>query len=231
MIQPVLIVALCLASFGVSSETINDPYEAFNRKSQNFNDAADKRLMRPVAGLYSRFLPSPVRRSIGGFYGNLKDVGDALNNLLQGKPVEFLSDVVRVSINTSIGIGGIFNPASSLGLNDHNEDFAQTLAKWGVPRGPYLVLPILGPSSLRDVFTRPIGSIVDPLFYLRPIYHRNSLYSARLIDTRAELLGTEKVVFGDRYLFFRDAYIQSRRYLELDGQIVDDPFGAEFDGF
>lgn len=231
VIQQVLIVALCLASFGVSSETINDPHEALNRKSQNFNDVADKRLMRPVASAYIRFLPGLVRRSIGGLYGNLKDTGDAINNLLQGKPSDFLSDVFRVSINTSIGLGGIFDPAGSLGFDDHDEDFAQTLATWGIPRGPYLVLPIVGPSSLRDVFTIPLSGAVDPLLYLRPIYHRSALSFMRLIDNRADLLGTEKVVFGDRYLFFRDAYLQRRRYLELDGHVNEDPFADEFDDF
>ena len=202
MIPRILLVLLCLMSAGAASDSMVDPYEALNRKTQKFNDVTDKRVMRPLAIAYNQLLPLAVRRSVGGVYGNLKDLGDALNNLLQGKPSEFLSDFVRVSINTTVGLGGIFDPAGSLGLNNHNEDFAQTLAKWGVPRGPYLVLPMLGPSSLRDVFTRPVSSVIDPLLYLQPIGHRNALYGARLIDTRAALLGTEKVVFGDRYLFF-----------------------------
>ena len=229
MIRLGLVGLACLISVAAAAETQTDPFETLNRKSQNLNDAVDKRLMRPVARGYSQLLPLSVRRSIGRVYGNLQDIGDAVNNLLQGKPGAFFSDVVRVGINTTIGLGGMFDPAIRLGLNDHDEDFAQTLAKWGVSRGPYLVIPFLGPSSLRDVFARSINNRVDSLLRLRPINHRNAVYVARFVHTRADLLGTDKVVFGDRYLFFREAYLQRRQYLELDGQIVADPFGNDFD--
>jgi len=231
MIRLLFIGLVYIMSASVAAETMLDPFESLNRKTQNVNDTADKRVMRPIASSYSQMLPVLVRRSIGRVYGNFKDVGDAVNNLLQGKPGAFLSDIARVSVNTTMGIGGIFDPASDLGLADHNEDFAQTLAKWGVPRGPYLVIPFLGPSSVRDIFARPFSNLIDPLLNMRPIYHRNVVLGARLIETRADLLGTEKVVFGDRYLFFRDAYQQRRQYLELDGEIIDDPFDGEFDDF
>jgi len=118
-----------------------------------------------------------------------------------------------------------------LSLPNENEDFSQTLAKWGVPRGPYLVIPFLGPSSLRDIFGRAINNRLDPLRYLSPVANRNVLYVSRFVHDRANLLVTEDAIFGDRYLFFRDAYLQRRRYLELDGEINEDPFSDAFEDF
>jgi phospholipid-binding lipoprotein MlaA len=175
-------------------------------------------------------MPGPAYNAVNRVFGNLADVGDAVNNLLQAKPGAFISDLLRVSVNTTIGLGGLFDPATKLGLVNHEEDFAQTLAVWGVPRGPYLVMPLLGPSSLRDAFARPVNNRADPLRYLRPVAHRNSGFGVRLVQQRAELLSADSVVFGDRYLFFRAAYVQRRQYLEQDGR-VDDPFDDEFDDF
>ena len=138
---------------------------------------------------------------------------------------------MRVVINTTIGLGGFLDPASNLSLPNENEDFSQTLAKWGVPRGPYLVIPFLGPSSLRDIFGRAINNRLDPLRYLSPVANRNVLYVSRFVHDRANLLVTEDAIFGDRYLFFRDAYLQRRRYLELDGEINEDPFSDAFEDF
>lgn len=204
-----------------------DPLEKWNRKVQRFNDVADERLVQPVARGYQK-LPAPVRHAAGNVYGNLADVGDLANNLLQGKPGDGISDLLRIAVNTTIGIGGLFDPASRLGLVDHNEDFSQTLATWGIPRGPYLVLPILGPSSLRDALARSVNNRSDPMIYLHPVSHRNSLMALRLLHQRAELLTAERAVFGDRYIFFREAYQQRREYLENDGE-VDDPFDDDFD--
>jgi phospholipid-binding lipoprotein MlaA len=128
----------------------------------------------------------------------------------------------RLLLNTTMGLGGLLDPASTVGLTRHNEDFGQTLQVWGIPKGPYLVLPLLGPSTLTDFLSRPIDSQTDPLLYYRPTRDRNALLGINLIDIRSDFLSAESMVFGDRYVFFRDAYLQRREYLTLDGQVVDD---------
>lgn len=222
-----VVIFLSLTPYG--AEEAIDPWESMNRKTYRFNDFADRKLVKPIARAYQKVLPDPIRRSIGNVYGNLGDVGDAINNLLQGKPGDSLRDLVRVAVNTTIGVGGLFDPATRMGLPDHEEDLAQTLATWGVPRGPYFVIPVLGPSSVRDVLSQPFNSRLDPLIYLDPVAHRNTIYGARLLHQRSDLLVADEVMFGDRYLFLRDAFLQRREFLEKDGAIDEDPFGDDFD--
>jgi phospholipid-binding lipoprotein MlaA len=217
---------LALVCSGVTMAS-EDRFETINRKVHGFNDFMDTKLMRPAAKAYKKVLPAPVRYSVRNFVGNLSDVGDIINNALQGKPKQALSDFGRVLVNSSIGIGGLFDPASRMGLVDHDEDFSQTLAVWGVPRGPFIVIPGLGPSDARGIFGRASNEGVDPLPYYHPVPHRNSLATVRLLSIRAKLLAVDGVVFGDKYIFYRDAYLQHREFLEKDGQ-VDDPFGEEF---
>jgi phospholipid-binding lipoprotein MlaA len=221
-----LTVFLALVCSGVAMAS-EDRFETINRKVHGFNDFMDTKLMRPAAKAYKKVLPAPVRYSVRNFVGNLSDVGDIINNALQGKPKQALSDFGRVLVNSSIGIGGLFDPASRMGLVDHDEDFSQTLAVWGVPRGPFIVIPGLGPSDARGIFGRASNEGVDPLPYYHPVPHRNSLATVRLLSIRAKLLAVDGVVFGDKYIFYRDAYLQHREFLEKDGQ-VDDPFGEEF---
>jgi len=159
---------------------------------------------------------------VGNVFSNLDDVANGVNNLLQGKPLKSLSDLGRILTNTSLGLGGLFDPASGFGLIKHNESFGQTLSVWGVPAGPYLVLPLLGPSTLTDVVSRPFDSRLGPLRYLHPVDHRNLTYGLRLVDQRGSLLAAESLVFGDRYVFLRDAYLQRRNYLVNDGEVEDD---------
>jgi len=221
-----LTVFLALVCSGVTMAS-EDRFETINRKVHGFNDFMDTKLMRPAAKAYKKVLPAPVRYSVRNFVGNLSDVGDLINNALQGKPKQALSDFGRVLVNSSIGIGGLFDPASRMGLVDHDEDFSQTLAVWGVPRGPFIVIPGLGPSDARGIFGRASNEGVDPLPYYYPVPHRNSLATVRLLSIRAKLLAFDSVVFGDKYIFYRDAYLQHREFLEKDGQ-VDDPFVGEF---
>lgn len=204
-----------------------DLYEGFNRKIHNFNDFADQKVIRPIAVGYDKVMPNPAKRLVTNFFGNLVEVGNGLNNLLQGKPKQAVTDVSRVLVNTTIGIGGLFDPATRMGLRASDEDFGQTLAVWGVPRGPYVVLPFLGPSSVRDVFTRTVDSRLDPLRYYNTVSHRNSLFGFSVLHTRSQLLAADSVVFGDRYIFYRDAYLQRREFQEKDGEI-EDPFDDEF---
>ena len=205
----------------------DDPWEGFNRKVHNFNDVADRKIIRPVAIGYDKVMPDPAKRLVANFFGNLTDVGDAINNLLQGKPGQAAGDAARVLVNTTLGLGGLFDPAVRMGLVDHEEDFSQTLAVWGVPRGPYLVMPLLGPGSVRDVAGLSVDSVFDPLLYYQPTGHRYALYGLSAMQGRAEFLDVESAVFGDKYIFYRDAYLQRREFMEKDGA-VEDPFDDEF---
>ena len=205
----------------------SDPFEPLNRKSDRFNQVFDNAITKPVARGYTGITPRPVRRAVNNFFGNLADVSDLANNLLQGKPGDSISDLLRISINSTVGIGGLFDPASRLGLVDHDEDFGQTLSTWGVPAGPYLVIPFIGPSNVRNALSFAVNYRTRPLLYLHPVDHRNTLLGFRLIHERAELLKVEDAIFGDRYIFIREAYQQQRRYLDSDGE-VEDLFGDEF---
>jgi len=199
-----------------------DPWIDLNQRTQVLNDTADRWVLKPVAKTYVKVVPSFARFGVSNVFSNLGDVSNSVNNLLQGKPLKGLSDLGRIVINTSLGLGGLFDPASGIGLTKHNESFAQTLSVWGVPTGPYLVLPLLGPSTLTDVVSRPFDSALDPVRYLHPVDHRNRTYGLVVIDGRASLLGAEGAIFGDRYIFLRDAYLQRRNYLVNDGQVKDD---------
>lgn len=219
-----VVIGLMLAP-AVKAESA-DPLEGLNKVTQSFNDKADALILKPIATGYSKVLPNPVKRGVGNFFSNLGDVNNSVNNLLQGKPADSFTDLLRLIINSTIGVGGLFDPATKLGLEKHQETFGQTLSVWGVPKGPYLVIPLLGPSTLTDALTRPVDTLLDPVRYLYPVDHRNVLYGTRAVDDRESLLSAEAVVFGDRYVFFREAYLQRRDYLVNDGEVED-----EFDDF
>ena len=213
-----------LSIFFFSLEILgNDPFEEINRTTFKINNSLDKSIARPVAKTYRSLTPDFLEKGISNVIFNIEDISICLNNLLQGKVKNGLSDVGRIIINSSLGIGGIFDIASSVGLAKHDEDFGQTLAVWGVPHGPYVVLPILGPSTLRDAASLIPDAFLSPSLILD---HERTIYSLKfldLIDTRARYLGFESIVVGDQYLFFKDAYYQNRQYEENDG-LVEDTF-------
>jgi phospholipid-binding lipoprotein MlaA len=204
-----------------------DPWRGMNQQIHNFNDILDVKLVRPVAVGYRKVTPQFFRTGVSNVFSNLDDVGDAVNNVLQGKVGDGMSDVVRVVVNSTIGIAGLFDPATKLGLVDHEEDFGQTFAVWKIPAGPYFVIPGLGPSTLRNTVSRFFDGAVDPVRYLYPVNHRNMTYAFRALQDRTDLLSVDGVVFGDKYIFYRDAYLQRREYLEKDGE-VSDPFADDF---
>lgn len=212
-----------------------DPYETFNRHVTEFNDRVDRAILKPVAQAYTAVLPQGVRDCIGNIFANIADVPIALNNLLQGKPAEAVSDICRVAVNSTVGVLGCFDVASRMGLEKHNEDFGQTLGRWGMEPGPFLVLPLLGPSTIRDTLGRGVDmAYTDPVGYVETIRVRNSLTGTRVVDTRASLLDAEKIIERaalDRYLFIRNAYLQRRRSLVYDGDPprMQDPEEEEFD--
>ncbi len=197
-----------------------DPLEPLNRGVYQFNEGVDTMLLKPVAEVYQGVVPPIARTGISNVFSNLNDVVVALNNLLQGKVSEALSDVGRIAINTTAGLLGLFDVATPSGLEKHDEDFGQTLGYWGVGDGPYLVLPFVGPRNLRDTAGLFVDLQVDPLLQFDPVRTRNQLWGLRLVSRRAELLSASKllsVAALDEYEFVRDAYLQRRRNLIYDG--------------
>ncbi|MFM9434347.1 phospholipid-binding lipoprotein MlaA [Janthinobacterium sp. CG_23.3] len=191
----------------------NDPFEGFNRGVFTFNDTVDKVALKPVAKVYKAVLPSFVQTGVGNFFGNLADVWSSANNLMQGKGEAGMSDFTRVMLNSSFGILGLFDIASEAGLTKHDEDFGQTLGYWGVTSGPYIMLPLLGPSTMRDTVALPLDIKADPWGYKDPVNVRNIGSGVRLIDKRAYLLDASNLLEGaalDRYEFVRDGYLQQR---------------------
>jgi len=216
----ILLLGLALLGGCASNGDRRDPLEPFNRGVYQFNDALDKAVIKPVAQGYQAVLPQPVRSGVGNFFSNLDDVLVLLNDLMQFKLAQAVSDFQRIVWNTTLGIAGLFDVSSKLGLEKHNEDFGQTLGYWGVGDGPYLVLPVLGPSTFRDT----AGRAVDWQFDLVTNYHdvpvRNSATVLKLEDTRSRLLQTDQILDEaaiDPYVFVRDAYLQRRRSLVYDG--------------
>lgn len=197
-----------------------DPLEPLNRGIYKFNDAVDRAVMKPVATGYKEALPQPVRTGVGNFFSNLDDVIVLLNDLLQFKLGQAASDFSRLVWNTSVGILGLIDVATPMDLPKHNEDFGQTLGYWGVGNGPYLVLPLLGPSNLRDSVGLVVDYKVDPVYQQNDMADRNTAVVLRAIHKRSVLLGAEEVVEQaslDPYTFVRDAYLERRRNLIYDG--------------
>jgi len=198
-----------------------DPYEPFNRTAFKFNDAVDSGITKPIAKGYKSVAPPPVRVGVSNFFNNFLDVQTAINDLLQVKVGRAANDAGRVLINTTVGFFGVFDVATRLGLDRHKEDFGLTLGVWGFKSGAYLVLPFLGPSSVRDGIGLVGDYFTDPEFYLFPHPPGNYVVlGIRVINYRANLLGADQffeVAAVDRYAFLRDAYLQLRRNQVYDG--------------
>jgi phospholipid-binding lipoprotein MlaA len=201
-----------------------DPLEPINRKVYAFNDAVDVAVLKPVATVYRDKVPAPVREAAGNFFANIKDAWSAVNLMLQGRPADSLSDLMRFGTNTVFGVLGLFDVATGLGLERHDEDLGQTLGRWGMGPGAYIVWPILGPSSVRDSLGLPIEMQVTPETWVQSTALSNSLTLTRIVNTRANLLQATRVldeIALDKYSFVRDAYLQRRRNLVYDGNPPD----------
>ena len=198
-----------------------DPFESYNRAMYAFNDSVDKAVIRPVAQTYKDYMPNLLQTGISNFFDNLGDLNVMVNNLLQFKIKNAVSDFGRILWNSTVGIFGLIDVASHMGLQKHDEDFGQTFAVWGIPDGPYIVLPLLGPSTARDTVGWVGDIYVDPLFTLEEdgtIYW--GLIALRFIETRADLLSASRILEQaaiDPYIFVRDAYLQHRRNQIYDG--------------
>ena len=198
-----------------------DPLEPLNRVSYQFHDVVDTALVKPAVQAYVDIVPLPIRTGVSNFYNNIDDLFSAFNGLLQGKPDKFGNDMGRVMVNTMFGLGGILDIASDIGIERGNEDFGQTFGVWGAPQGPYLFIPFLGPTTVRDGTGVLVRIAAGPVGYIRDVPFRNSLYGLGAVDQRAQALGAGALVETaaiDRYLFIRNAYLQRRRFLVYDGK-------------
>jgi phospholipid-binding lipoprotein MlaA len=197
-----------------------DPLESFNRQVFAFNEGLDKVVLKPLAQAYQKVLPVPVQECLSNGFSNLREPSNALNNLLQGKGADAASDVCRFAVNTTVGLLGCFDVASRMGLERHREDFGQTLGVWGAGNGAYLVLPLFGPSSVRDGVGLGVESVLDVNFWIENVSVRNTIFAVRTVSFRAELLRADELIAGaalDKYTFVRDGYLQRRRNLVYDG--------------
>jgi phospholipid-binding lipoprotein MlaA len=215
-----IVLILVAALSGCASTNARDPLEPFNRTVYSFNEVLDDVIVRPLAQGYRAVLPPFARTGIRNFFSNLDDVTVFVNNLLQLKVPQAAADLGRFVINSTVGVLGFVDVATHLGLEKHNEDFGQTLGYWGVGSGPYLVLPLLGPSSVRDGIGRLVDVQIDLVWQVSDISTRNILLGTRAVSTRTQLLDSEKILETaalDPYSFIRDAYLQRRRNLVHDG--------------
>lgn len=224
-----LAAVLLAANVGVALATDDlDPYENVNRKVFWFNERVDGWLVKPIAERYVAWVPGVLRTGVSNFFANLEELANATNNLLQGKPGQAGGDLSRFVINSSVGFFGFLDTASRMGLDRSDEDLGQTLATWGVTSGPFVMVPFLGPRTLRDTLTYYPNSLLDPSKLINDDPLRYGLLFGEVIDLRADLLQAERMIAGDRYIFIRDAYLQRRDYQIRDGEISMDDF-EEFD--
>ena len=206
----------CATGASVRAENPTDPLESFNRSVFNFNDSLDRAVIKPVALAYRKVTPVPVRTGVTNFFGNISDVVSLINNALQLKPVETTDTLFRVTVNSFWGLGGIFDVASDMNIPKHTEDFGQTLGYWGVLSGPYLVLPVLGPSTLRDSAGLLVDFQADLVTLSSNVPIRNSLTAVRAVNLRANFIDAGNVLDEaalDKYTFAREIYLQRRRSL------------------
>jgi phospholipid-binding lipoprotein MlaA len=217
-----LVLSGCAA---VPNPDARDPWESWNRGVFGFNDAVDQVVLKPVATGYQKVTPTPVQKGVGNFFGNLTDMWSVVNNALVLKGRETGDSIGRVMVNTTIGLLGVVDVASDLGIERHTADFGLTLARWGVGNGPYVVLPLLGPSTLRDTAGWPVDNWGNPINQFGDAPTRNGMLVLNVVDTRAQLLGAGNVMEGaalDKYTFMRDAYLQRRRNQVYDGNPPDE---------
>lgn len=201
--------------------------ERANKVSYNATDWFDEYFFRPVAKGYAAVMPDPAEHAITRAFANAREVGSTVNEFLQGDMSDGFNGTGRVLVNSTLGVLGLFEVAESMGMDKREpEDFGQTLAVWGVGSGPYVYIPLLGPSTMRDAPSRVVDYFLDPITYIDDSSDRYALKAADLVQQRAALLQTEEIVSGDRYLFVKDAYLQRREYLISDGEITE-----EFDDF
>ena len=222
MVAAFLALAACATA---PEQQFQDPYEEWNRKAFAFNDELDKIIIRPVTEVYVNLTPAPVEQGISNGFSNLSEPTVAASQILQGKIGEGSDSIVRFLLNSTLGIAGLFDVATPMGLPGQEEDFGQTFAAWGFGSGPYLVMPGLGTFTMRDALGRTAAIPANPSFYLEDFEARLGLGALSAVDRSAQFLEQRDLIKGDRYLFVRDAYMQRRQFLISDGATTEtDPF-------
>lgn len=226
--RAVWLLAGCLMLTGCATlpgGTARDPLEPLNRSVTRFNEDLDAAIFKPVATAYKEVTPSIVRKGIGNFFGNLSDIWSFVNSVLQLKPQSAVDNFMRINVNTLFGLWGLIDVATDMGIDRHTEDFGQTLGRWGVPTGPYIVLPVLGPSTLRDSLAFGVDLGGDLVRRVKPATDRRALYLLNAVETRAGLLNAGTVLDEaalDKYTFLRDVFLQRRRAEIFDGNPPDE---------
>ncbi len=230
---PLVLAAGLLLAGCATPKNPEDPFEKFNRTMFKFNDAVDRVALKPAATAYKSAVPGFMQTGVSNFFGNLSDAWSSVNNLLQGKGEQGMNDLTRFSFNSTFGLLGVLDIASEAGLPKHNEDFGQTLGVWGVPSGPYVMLPIFGPSTLRDTAAMPADMWADPWTHVNPASARTAGVALRAVDQRASVLDASNLLEEaalDRYVFIRDSYLQRRASRVRDGRpLPDDDFEVDAD--
>lgn len=231
-----LLAGICLLGIlqgcALSTKDARDPLENWNRGVQTFNDKLDIYALKPVAQGYHFIMPAFADTGVTNFFNNLNDIGVALNDLMQFKFKQSGMDGARFIVNSVAGVGGFIDVAEKIDLPKHDEDFDQTLGVWGIPTGPYVVLPLFGPSSPRGIGGKIGDAAMNPIAYVDNGIITGALAAVKVIDTRADHLSTEKIATEaalDRYEFFRNSYLQQRNYLVNDGNVPEDDIDVDMD--
>jgi phospholipid-binding lipoprotein MlaA len=219
----------CASQPTATKRDARDPLERFNRASFAFNDALDRAVLKPTAKGYRAVAPQFVETGVSNFFDNLDTPKTLVNDLLQAKFKPALHDTGRFLMNTTIGLGGLFDPASAAGLDRNDEDFGQTLGKWGVPAGPYLMIPFIGPSTVRDGLGEIPDEYADPRHYVEEDKVRFGILALNIVDARSRQFALEDTLNSayDRYAFIRNAYLQRREYLVTDGEVPEESLEDE----
>jgi phospholipid-binding lipoprotein MlaA len=230
MLALALVALLLQGCATVARPDKRDPLESVNRSVFAFNDAVDAAVVKPVATAYRDVVPSLVRKGVGNFFNNLEDVWSIVNNAIQGRRMQTGHSIGRVMVNSTVGLLGLVDVASDLNIERHTTGFGMTLGRWGVPPGPYVVMPLLGPSTLREVAALPVDRQGNALTYVDDETTRTVLTATKLINLRAKYLSAGDVVAGaalDKYSFTRDSYLQRQRNQQYDGNPPDDDGDTE----
>lgn len=218
----VLLLLFCVFVTSPAAGQADDPWREANERLFKLNDYFDQLIVRPVATSYTLFIPRVARQGIGNFFSNIDDINVLVNDLLQLKLGAVMNDSGRLLVNSTLGVGGILDVASGFGLYKNEEDFGQTLGRWGVATGPYIMLPVFGASNVRDSFGLVLDTLFNPIQYHSDESLRLTMFLVREMEARSGLLALDELITGDRYLFLREAYSQRREYLVTDGQLEDE---------
>jgi len=220
-----------LLFLSIISHAEDDPLEEYNRKIWAFNEFLDDNFAKPTAEIYTSFTPDFIEIGISNFFRNLNELDNTANQLLQGRPILAINDFSRFLINTTLGLGGFIDVGSKFGLERHDEDFGQTLGSWGVSSGPFLMIPIYGPSTPRGLAGRSVSSVLSGTFAIEETDARIGITALDALETRARYLEVETLIIGDRYSFIRDSYMQYQEFELTNGEDQPDDFVDDMDDF